>query len=176
LVKMEERLREKVIGQDEILKAEMGKFRSFVQSIRFSGDDSGEISWELPDGWQEIPATGIRYATLRFGPADDPLELAVTALPNPTGNAEDFMLANINRWRRQMGVTPISVEELPAAVERIPLEAVQATVVSFPGRTPGDGTAVSTVEEKGNAAKKPAPRSAMEPVQVQPAGGVPDGK
>ncbi|MBN1855155.1 MAG: hypothetical protein JW829_20660 [Pirellulales bacterium] len=166
----------KVIGRSDILQTEMDNFRSFVRSIRFPGSDSTKLSWELPAGWQEFPATGIRYATLKFGPIDNPLELSVTALPAPEGNPDDFVLANINRWRHQVGVPPITMEQLPASVELIPLESATATIVRFPGQTVGNEMAVPPVDKKGNLERNPETSPDMQSLKSQHAEGAPNGK
>lgn len=130
----------KVIGRAEILDKEIEKYRSFVESVRFSEGDGARPTWELPGGWQELPGSGMRYATLKFGPSDDPCELTVTSLPTPAGSATEYVLANINRWRQQMALPPIRMEQLPAHVELISLGGSTATVVSFLGHRRDDGT------------------------------------
>ena len=77
----------------------------------------------------EQPASGMRKATLVVA---EGLELAVTAFPGDVGGE----LANVNRWRDQLQVAPISAAELPGAVTRLAVGGLQITVVDILGGTP----------------------------------------
>jgi len=78
-----------------------------------------DISWDLPEGWQ--PATdGSSMAVATFEAQAEPAEseragvcrITVTELSGPAGG----ILDNINRWRRQVGLEPVSkIEEQPVA-------------------------------------------------------------
>lgn len=72
--------------------------------------------WRLPEGWSEVPATSaMRLATLMVEvPGGDPVEVAVTSFPGDVGGD----LANVNRWRGQMGLEPLAQENLEAALDR----------------------------------------------------------
>ena len=80
------------------------------------------VRWELPKGWAERPGEGMRFATLLLEPeSNPPLELRVT----PLALAARDPLANINRWREQIGLGPIG----PADLARV------ARSVDVAGRT-----------------------------------------
>ena len=80
------------------------------------------VRWELPKGWAERPGEGMRFATLLLEPeSNPPLELRVT----PLALAARDPLANINRWREQIGLGPIG----PADLDRV------ARSVDIAGRT-----------------------------------------
>jgi len=71
------------------------------------------VSWTLPPGWREFPGEGLRFATVLLEDAADdgsrpPLEMRVT----PLGMAARDPLANVNRWRTQIGLEPIGPEQL----------------------------------------------------------------
>lgn len=59
------------------------------------------LKWTLPAGWTESFPGGMRYATLKPG-ADSPLEISVVALSGTAGGE----VANVNRWRGQLGLAP----------------------------------------------------------------------
>jgi len=65
--------------------------------------------WTLPAGWQERPGEGMRYATLVVDATNPPLEIRVT----PLSLAARDPLGNINRWRGQIGLEPVTQEQLP---------------------------------------------------------------
>ena len=76
------------------------------------------IDWDLPAGWRYASYDHpIRQATILAG--DDPvnmLEIAVTSLPGDGGG----LLANINRWRWQIGLEPVSESNLNDHVQILP--------------------------------------------------------
>jgi len=116
----------KLIGPDEQVKnVGSEKFLEFVASITFQ---DGEPNWKVPAGWEQLPAghprnqpksrfSFKRFATILVAPEEDrSLELTVTSLPNRATNkqeADEFLLANINRWRRdQLGMKPRTLKNL----------------------------------------------------------------
>jgi len=71
---------------------------------------AGDITWDLPEGWQ--PATdGSSMAMATFQvQADDPTRINVTELSGPAGG----ILSNVNRWRGQVGLAPVEkIEQQP---------------------------------------------------------------
>ena len=69
--------------------------------------------WTVPSTWQPVPGDRpMRVATFRAGDASSPVEVSVTVFPGDTGG----LLANVNRWRQQVGLGPIAEADLPAAV------------------------------------------------------------
>jgi hypothetical protein len=64
----------------------------------------GSVTWQLPDGWAVVKGSSARYATIAVTGADGSKgELAVTHFPGDVGGD----LANVNRWRGQIGLPPI---------------------------------------------------------------------
>jgi hypothetical protein len=108
----------KATGSREVLTPHATKLIDFVKSVR-SGDD-GSPSWTLPDGWTEKPGNAIRFATLTLGKESNAPELSVTVLPK---NEEDdaYILANVNRWRGQLGMGSTDAERLKKESLEIPL-------------------------------------------------------
>lgn len=88
-----------------------------------SGLQSGQrtgVVWTLPQGWTERPATqAMRIATIDTGTSGGAgaggLEIAVTAFPGDVGGR----LANVNRWRGQMGQAAIAEAELLGALKEV---------------------------------------------------------
>ncbi|MEI7704641.1 MAG: hypothetical protein WCK73_08570 [Deltaproteobacteria bacterium] len=65
----------------------------------------GTLQWTLPKGWtEERSQGGMRYATIRPTPTGKgKVEVSVTVFPGPAGGE----LANVNRWRNQIGLPPV---------------------------------------------------------------------
>jgi hypothetical protein len=73
--------------------------------------EGGDVRWTLPAGWREEKGkAGDRVATLSFGKTAPPFELTVTRLGGTAGGP----LANVNRWRGQLGLTPLAEADLAA--------------------------------------------------------------
>jgi len=68
------------------------------------------ITWDPPAHWRIRPGAeeAMRFATFEIGPEDNRIELTVT----PLGPAAGDVLANINRWREQLGLAKIAAEQL----------------------------------------------------------------
>lgn len=67
----------------------------------------GDIpDWELPEGWTQTETRAMRRANFALG--ESGLEVAVTSFPGDVGG----LPANVNRWRRQLGLPPIGEGEM----------------------------------------------------------------
>ncbi len=71
--------------------------------------------WTIPDGWEEDPEPRrMRLATYVVPDSSGRVEVAMSRFPGRVGG----ILANMNRWRGQMGLSPITDAELDEAIER----------------------------------------------------------
>ncbi|HUQ68675.1 MAG TPA: hypothetical protein VM165_04075, partial [Planctomycetaceae bacterium] len=103
----------KLTGPVDPVAERWDEFREFVKSVHFQAD--GNPDWTLPTGWTRQPGTHqMRFATLAIA-ADPPLEVTVSALPT----SEDTVLANINRWRGQLSLSPVTAANLGDESETI---------------------------------------------------------
>ncbi len=81
-------------------------------------DPANTLKWTLPAGWTEKLVGGMRYATLT--PATPgKIEVSVVMLPGPAGGE----LANVNRWRGQLGLPAVDDAGLAAIRKAIPTQA-----------------------------------------------------
>ena len=64
-----------------------------------------DVTYALPEGWQDLGAAGMRKANLKAGDA----EITALTFPGDVGGN----LANINRWATQVGLQEISQADLP---------------------------------------------------------------
>ncbi|MFP6900955.1 MAG: hypothetical protein VCA36_08425 [Opitutales bacterium] len=82
----------------------------------FTAPEAPNPEWKVPEGWEEKPASGPRAATfLVKGENKAELDVSVTSFPGSMGGP----LANLNRWRRQLGLDAIAEDQLSAhATER----------------------------------------------------------
>jgi hypothetical protein len=84
------------------------------------------LKWSLPKGWAEAPASGMRYATLT-PPGGGKAEVSVVVLPGAAGGE----LANVNRWRGQIGLPPLDEPGLAAARKVVKAKAGAVAVYDF---------------------------------------------
>jgi hypothetical protein len=84
------------------------------------------LKWTLPRGWTETMAGGMRYATLK-PPVTGRIEASVVVLPGPAGGE----LANVNRWRGQIGLSPIDEAALASARKIVKSRAGAVSIYDF---------------------------------------------
>ena len=102
---------------------------------------AGELLYTVPAGWRELPASGIRKATLQVKDA----ELSVLVFPGDVGGE----LANINRWREQIDLAAIEESALASITKALtisqhparyvdligPEKSIKGAILPFHGRT-----------------------------------------
>jgi hypothetical protein len=74
--------------------------------------------WTVPVGWKEAPLTAMVLSRFAAGEGQGNAEITVSAFPGDVGG----LAANVNRWRRQIGMEPLPDAEavdLLSAVETI---------------------------------------------------------
>ena len=107
-------------------------------SARFFDEDKNEpkenpLVWKSPEGWKEGRASQMRLIDFKFGPADEG-ECYLSAMPGPAGG----LVANINRWRTQMGQPPLTDAEIDK-LPRKPLMGGESHFVVVDGAFKGMG-------------------------------------
>ena len=98
----------------------------FMQSIEFG--ENGMPSWELPEGWREMPPQSQFTRNVFLVPAgQQQLQLTVSDLPG-----QQDLLSNVNRWERQLQI-PESSQLGPDFLEQLPYR--NGTMLIFRGRS-----------------------------------------
>lgn len=119
-------------------------YRAPKQHVHTHADEAPSVTWIAPQGWESVASDQqMRLATFRPGPGLP--EVSLTAFPGDTGG----LLANINRWRGQIGLGPIDEAQLAQTVQTDTVEGVKVTTVDITGASgqemlgaivvPGDG-------------------------------------
>jgi len=105
-------------------------------------NQSGNPNWTVPAQWQSAPAGNMRRATFRLATG---AEVAITSFPGDVGGD----LANVNRWRRQIGLSPIGPDALASALSPIALAGGgNAQIVNLTG--PSQSTLAAIIPHAGN--------------------------
>lgn len=86
------------------------------------------LAWTPPSGWKELPGSGMRLATI-VPPGGLKTEATVVALPGDSGGE----LANVNRWRGQIGLPATDAAGMSAARSSLDTKAGRATLYDFTG-------------------------------------------
>ncbi len=122
----------KAVGPVDALAKQADAFVQFVQSVRFS-EETGEPTWRLPKGWQRVEQSGpsMRFATVKVPTEQGPVDLSVIPLRTPPGDYDQYVLANVNRWRGQLGLAPISANQLTSETTKVTTAEGEAIVVNL---------------------------------------------
>ncbi|TVQ60583.1 MAG: hypothetical protein EA378_10865 [Phycisphaerales bacterium] len=92
-------------------------------------DDSSSI-WTVPSNWRERSDNPpMRHATLIVPDQDGEIEVAISRFPGDVGGE----LANINRWRGQMGLDALEEDELEEHVDRFEHPGFEGFVLRIEG-------------------------------------------
>jgi hypothetical protein len=83
--------------------------------------------WTVPEGWTEAPSSGMRVASFRVATSSEPIDVSVVPLGGDAGGD----LANVNRWRGQLGLPPVDEAGLATFARREKLGPHRALVVEF---------------------------------------------
>ena len=103
-------------------------------------DDSSEAarsgtsieSWKIPDGWKRVPQQRpMRVATFEILLENKTVEVAVTRFAGDVGGT----LANVNRWRSQMGLSVIGEDDLPTVLTRFASSGFDGYAIRVRGQT-----------------------------------------
>lgn len=97
----------------------------------------GDLTWTAPTQWQPRPASAMRKATFIIpgDQAGEQAELSVAAFPGDVGGN----LANVNRWRQQLQLAPISAAELESALTHLHAGDLHIDVAELLGPAAADG-------------------------------------
>jgi len=106
-------------GVERIADINEDRASEAAESERQQPPPHAKTSWDTPEGWRLVPTDqAMRLATFEVrGPGDNDeliAEVSLTRFPGDVGGE----LANINRWRRQVGLESIGEAEAESAIDR----------------------------------------------------------
>jgi hypothetical protein len=112
----------KLSGDAALVESQKPAFIEFLKSIQIKETPEAAKTeptsrWNAPSDWKELPAGEMQIAKFAV-PAREgaKAEVFVSVFSSDTGGT----LANVNRWRRQIGLRDISDAELPPLI--VPLD------------------------------------------------------
>ena len=97
-----------------------------------------ELTWTAPATWTAKPAGAMRKGSYAIKGDDGEADLSITAFPGSTGG----LLANLNRWRGQVGLVPLAESELETNTVHVHVGELHVTVADFVGTASGKPTRI----------------------------------
>ncbi len=149
----------KMTGDADLAEQQKPAFVEFLKSLNFgaaaqsqpempaghpaAGGDMGALlsapaaassaskpNWQVPAGWQEVPAAQFLLAEYSIaGAGGAKAEVNVAQLSGDGGG----LLANVNRWRRQIGLAALDENSLAGAATALDVTGGKATLVDMTG-------------------------------------------
>jgi hypothetical protein len=94
------------------------------------------LTWTVPADWQAKPLGAMRLASFAVSSDAGDADISVIAFPGDAGG----LLANVNRWRGQLGLAPMAEGDLAGATTALEgTGGLHFTVVDFSGQMGGGG-------------------------------------
>jgi len=115
-----------------VCDAQSGAKSAQTATIMPQGASSGnpQIKWQLPSGWSEVPPSAMRYASFNAPAADGgKVDVSVVTFPGEGGSDTD----NVNRWRQQIGLPPMSPASVATQVVPLKTAAGEFSSVDIAG-------------------------------------------
>lgn len=89
------------------------------------------VPWTVPAGWEEKPASGMRVASYAVKRPDGrSADISVVAMGGGAGGE----LENVNRWRNQIGLEPVTEAELASQRSIVPAGNRQVVMYELDGK------------------------------------------
>jgi hypothetical protein len=104
------------------------------------------VKWTLPKGWTQSLTGGIRYATLKPS-VPGRVEVTVVVLPGPAGGE----IANVNRWRSQIGLPAIDESAMASARNTFASKAGTVSVYDFTSEQAKSRVVAGILLARGNS-------------------------
>lgn len=94
-----------------------------------SAGDRPMLKYNVPAGWSEIPASGMRAAAFQMGEGTKRAELTVI----PLGGGAGGLVPNVERWRGQIGLGSTGADEIRKNLRPLEVAGQQAQLVELVG-------------------------------------------
>lgn len=89
--------------------------------------NGSDLAWSAPADWKPKPAGAMRKGSFTVSGAAGDADLSITAFPGDVGGE----LANLNRWRGQIQLGPLTDADLPGATTRVEQNSLTFVVVDY---------------------------------------------
>lgn len=93
---------------------------------------SGRPKWKVPDGWTESEGNQFSLAAFAVAAGDKSVKTTVS-------RAGGDLLANVNRWRQQLGLEEWSKEDMSKSAKQLSIDGSEGTLVELVGKDARSG-------------------------------------
>jgi len=101
-----------------------------------AADGQPQVAWDVPPEWEQVPPTQMIHSKWRVkAPSGEAADVTVSVFPGETGG----MVANLNRWRSQVGLQPAPEAEITSLIDNMDVLGGKGTLVDFSGSGPENG-------------------------------------
>lgn len=91
------------------------------------------LTWAAPAHWTAKPVSAMRKGSYAIKDGDTEADLSITSFPGDTGG----LLANLNRWRGQISLPPLTQDQLDPNREHMDVGPLHVDLVDFVGTANG---------------------------------------
>ena len=151
----------KMVGDDAIVAEQKSAFVDYLKSFSFTGlggaatqdaqlppshppignispaaaaaapsSGEGKPEWQVPAGWKEIDGGQFLVAKFMLNGSDNSQAAVNVSMSAGDGGG---VLGNVNRWRGQLGLNPLSQAEVDKLVSSVDIEGGKAMLVDMSG-------------------------------------------
>lgn len=108
-----------------------GSAAASASSTDNAASERPAVPWTVPAGWEEKPASGMRVASYAVKRPDGrSADISVVAMGGGAGGE----LENVNRWRNQIGLDPVTEADLAGLRSIIPAGNRQVVMYELDGK------------------------------------------
>jgi len=152
----------KMAGEDTFVTSQKAKFLQLLKSVSFVDNASGPMAaapteaapaaspdsgtavpmWTVPPDWHPMPPSQFLLAQFAItGTNGAKAEVNVAGMGGEGGG----LLANVNRWRVQIGLSQVAENDLPKIAQALDVPGGKASLVDFTGIDVNTGKATRLV-------------------------------
>jgi hypothetical protein len=116
------------VGAARPQPGDLGAAQSKMDDVSVKKSDGPDLQWTAPAAWQVGAPNAMRKASYRVaGQPGAVAEISITAFPGNVGGE----VANVNRWRNQLGLSTASAAEIVSAVTHREQGGLQISIVEI---------------------------------------------
>jgi hypothetical protein len=107
-----------------------------AQAAPIAASSQDKPSWTVPAGWQEVAGGQFLVAKFLISGADNAQAAVNVSMSGGDGGG---LLANVNRWRGQLGLASLSEADLAKQIQPLDVSSGKATLTEMSGTDPRTG-------------------------------------